>query len=166
MTNFDDMPKVPLRYPGTCVAPFRVLRQEGNTCAIYAMAMLFNLEPADIVRITNYDGVSDLYSTGLPRSHHPQELILAAYKLGYAMIPIDAEIVSMDTQGNTLWKKNLLFQSLLESNLGLLLCERNSKRHFVAWDGKTVYDPLGYTTTINDERYKWITFFLVKKFSA
>jgi hypothetical protein len=133
---------------------------------MYASAMLFGLTPEQVTELTGYDGQECPFKDGGQRSHHPQELIDMAYKLGYALIPIErGPLISNGIEHLPIFDEidaDNRFGSYLKGNMGLLECYRNGEHHYVAWDGYNIYDPAGYTTVITDKRYLWTQFLLAK----
>ena len=142
-------------YQPTC---FSLLKQQGPTCMIYASAMLLGITPAQVVELTGYNGLGR-------RSHHPQELIDMARRLGKVLLPIErypkcyTDGIEEDVYNEI--DADSRFGGYLRQNKGLLYGFKDGQAHMCAWNGQWVYDPHGYTVQINDPRYKWTMFLLL-----
>lgn len=127
--------------------------------------MVFGVTPETVARLTSYDGKSRLFENGAITSHHPQELMDLAQKLGHALLFVERYPSLTDGVAVT----NVFceidadkrFGHYLKAYTGMLCGFKNGRAHMCAWNRTSVYDPHGEITTIIDERYLWTIFLAV-----
>jgi hypothetical protein len=128
------------------------------------MALDISLEEA--LKLIGHDG-SDIWWPELPeplrrRSFHIQEMVDLAYRLGKAVIPIEASPTVCPQLGGPVkpvpMPDVLRIQQYMVGNVGVLTGMGVVGRHAVAWDGSCVLDPCSVT-----QEFRPDTFYLVKE---
>ena len=142
-----------------------LIEQQGETCIIASLAMVWGCTFAEVVEELGHDGTAlEFPDSAFPgRGIHAQEVMDIAYRRGYAMTIIQLFPVHgpADGKGSRLaWKEA---DCLLR--LKMYLCSHNSvligrndmgNTHAVAWDGLQVYDPAKGIYSIADFTIKSI----------
>ena len=134
-----------------------LLRQSGDNCLLYAAAMVLDAKPSDICAAVGHNGNDiwwpDEVGAKRLRSHHPQEIIDYAALLGFTFV----KIVAIPRIGWTEETCKPIFvdpmirlERWLRGRVAILLVASGNLNHAVAWDGETIYDPRGYTKSIDD----------------
>lgn len=128
-----------------------------------------------LINIVGHDG-SEIIWPDLPeplrrRGHHVQEMIYAAYQLGFAVTPFEAFPVSLGKAGTDQFVVPMIPQAdermprIMTGNTGVVTGENPKRRpHAVAWDGHKILDPGGLDYGIND--FHMETFWLVLKIKS
>lgn len=128
----------------------KLLKMEGHRCAIYSMAMLLDLPPAEIEKALSHDGLRKLWPQFQPpycyQGHHIQELIDLCLSRQIAMVPIEPFLrtgcAMRPGEWKPVWSKERCAHRLeerLQGRRALLV----GSGHACAWDGNIVYDPNG-----------------------
>lgn len=119
----------------------------GWSCGITSMAMLFDKTVDQMIRLSGHDGSEiidpEAKEPQCRRGWHPQEFVDIAFRLGYAMLEIQACPRFEDDKLGIPDYDNRLF-GYLYGNPGLILGQYSMNVwHMVAWDGINVFDPAG-----------------------
>lgn len=111
----------------------KMRKQKGPRCLVYSAAMLFDVEPEDILNFTGHDALSGV---------HIQEIQAFAHSIGYALVPYEPRPVLEGVEVQSKAVEYLREEPFLDTHQGLLFGETASGRnHVVAWDGKMIFDP-------------------------
>ena len=136
----------------------KLLKQEGPHCLIYAVAMVLDLAPEEVIQRLGHDGTEVWWDeVAAPfncRGVHIQECLDVAHDLGLTLMHIDAlpyQRPNPQTEARPLWEPEgaiARFERYLSLYNAILVGERvrmdgTSGGHAVAWDKHMIYDPIG-----------------------
>jgi hypothetical protein len=122
------------------------------SCLPTTLAILLDTEVATIIDIIGHDGSTIIFpekeDPHRRRSFHIQEIVMAAYQLGYALIQMEAEATILSVSGDVHPLGNYdLITCLYNGSVGILCgLGRNGNRHAAVWNGHVVIDPMGPNT--------------------
>ena len=129
----------------------KLIKQLGPTCLVTSFAMVLEVQPAELILEIGHDGTEEWWP-GQMRGHHIQELIDCCVRRGRAVTYIDPNPVTSpyDDERD---EKSLFdaftaqdrFKNHLRDNVGVITTDA----HAVAWDGKVVLDPHGFTKSVS-----------------
>lgn len=133
----------------------KLIKQQGHTCFITALAMVLDVRVADIIKILGHDGqqrVADELGTKGLRGVHPQELLDVAREYGRWLVQVEVN-PTIGQPGS--WCQDVYtdgYQRFLNMIQGKrCIATLANKRHAIAiGSGGTVYDPAGYVGTVLD----------------
>lgn len=128
-----------------------MVRQQGLTCMVASLAMVWGCDFKDVVRLLGHDGTEKVFlASAYPRRGiHDQEVMDVAYKDGYAMMIIEglprlsprdneAEYVIMNTLENLTDR----LESYIKGKYAVLIgLNSDGMGHCVAYDGDLIFDP-------------------------
>ena len=129
----------------------------------------------ELIKMVGHDG-SEIIWPELPeplrrRGHHPQEMIYAAYMLGFSVTPFEAFPVSLGKRGANPFVVPMIPQAeermrrLMHGDRGVITGQ-SPKRfpHAVAWTGHAIIDPAEGGYEIDD--FHMEVFWLVLKIKS
>lgn len=138
----------------------RLLKQKGNRCVLYAVAMLLEEDPVTLIKEIGHDGTDVRFPSLEPprcyRGIHIQEVIDCCIRRGYGLTPIEPLPRSCPQGTSHHWEliydaPESRFAAAVEGRKGLILGKaENGGNHAFAWDGKMVYDPNGAKKQLTD----------------
>jgi len=129
-------------------------------CTLAAAAMVMDCSLQGLEKLIGHDGSEIINPTLNPplnrKGFHMQEIIDAAFKIGYSLTPVEASPVQTATGHDrytifrgTAAKKRL--NDYLINFRGIIVGPKpNNVWHAVAWDGLNVYDPIGKIYPLDD----------------
>lgn len=109
----------------------KLIKQKGPRCLVWSAAMLFDVEPEEIIEFLGHDCIAGV---------HIQEIQSFAMSKGFLLAPFEGVpvLVGLDKPINI---PNWSDQPWLEFE-GIMLGETNKGNlHAVAWDGEQIFDP-------------------------
>ena len=138
----------------------KLIKQVGPTCLVTSFAMVLEVQPKELIIEIGHDG-TDEWWPGEMRGHHIAELIDCCLRRGRAVTFIDPNPVTSPYEDERDEKPILdvfsaqeRFRNHLANSIGVITTDA----HAVAWDGKQVLDPIGFTGSIKDyvPLYYWM----------
>lgn len=134
-------------------------RSRDDYCLIYATAMILDTSVEQVMNIIGHYGLKEIKtidSNGTiyekyRRNFHIEEIQDVCLRFNKLLCAIDIYpiIEYSDTLKHAIWTEDQCIDRLyniLTDRVGLLLTED----HAVAWDGKEIYDPRGFTCELDD----------------
>lgn len=154
-----------------------ILQRSPNrwSCLASSFAMALDVPIDSLIKMVGHDG-SEIVWPELPeptrrRGHHVQEMIYAAYCLGFSVTPFEAFPTSLGRAGTNSFTVPMILQAeermprIMKGAVGVVTGENPRRRpHAVAWDGHTLFDPGGLDYGISD--FHMETFWLVLKIKS
>ena len=128
----------------------KLIKQQGYTCVIASLAMVWKLEYDAVVKLIGHDGQKKVFmESDRPQvGIHSQEVLDAAMKRGYAMVVIQYYPVQgpQDGKGSkVVWTNDECYTRLrdylINKHSVLIGMNKYGRTHAVAFDGLQVYDP-------------------------
>lgn len=140
----------------------KLLKQVGDTCMLYSVAMLFDITPEVVIKELGHDGSEiwwpcNAYHPDMSRSYHIQEIQDMCIGRGYALANIEVWPVMGPRmkefreafEGQSDDKTIERFFNHIKGHKGILILRQNDSElehaptHACAWDGENIYDPNG-----------------------
>jgi hypothetical protein len=126
------------------------LRSQPNnwSCLLTSFGIVLDVQDSKLIELIGHDGSEIIYPDNPePHNHrgfHIQEMIMAAYKLGFMVTPFEprASLREVHKFRSIVIEQDI--ESILWANTGVLTgMNKFNQRHAIAWDGIRVYDPGG-----------------------
>lgn len=90
------------------------------------------------------------------RGFHIQEMIDAAWRLGYCCVPVEPSPASQPIPSESPFiipfDREARFESYITGRIAVMegIVKNNQNRHAIAWDGNTIFDPSGNKLTFTN----------------
>lgn len=135
----------------------KFLKQKGDTCIIYALAMVLDIDPEVIIEEIGHDGQEIWYPEQVgcqqKRGIHIQELQTVCATRGKLLAPVEV-MPRLGPEGRFIFTEEagiLRFLFLINERSGIMI----SENHAYAWDGQILHDPAtGSPKQLTDIRIK------------
>jgi len=138
----------------------KLLKQNGDHCLVYSLAMVLDEEPEVLMGEIGHDGQEIWWpdNKNPKRGVHIQECIDCCLRRGYGLVPIELFPCSAPVDApqdyryiyDTIEATSRFMNNIADERGIIIGINNQGNGHAVAWDGEMIHDPIGKIYPLED----------------